>query len=91
MSPVFLNEYQAREEYYTDWLKANSGNVPLPESKEQRLDMLINKRLEAYQKLCDVVYEEKGFTSEGIPKRETVIKFDLLDQQAGELLKKYGV
>ncbi len=91
MSPVFLNEYQAREEYYTDWLKANSGNVPLPESKEQRLDMLINKRLEAYQKLCDVVYEEKGFTSEGIPKRETVIKFDLLDKQAGELLKKYGV
>jgi hypothetical protein len=45
----------------------------------------------AYQKLCDIVYEEKGFTSQAIPKRETVSKFGLMDEQASQLLEEFGV
>jgi hypothetical protein len=48
------------------------------------------KRLEAFQQLCDIVYEKKGYTSDAVPKRETVKKFGLLDQQAARLLAKYG-
>jgi aldehyde:ferredoxin oxidoreductase len=89
MSPVFINEYQSRAEYYEEWLKDNMGGNPFPTSIEAKLDLVIKKRKEAYQKLCDIVYENKGFTSNGVPKRETVKKFDLLDEQANELLKKF--
>jgi hypothetical protein len=51
----------------------------------------MEKRIQAYQKLCDIVYEEKGFTSEGVPRRETVTKFGLMDEQASRLLKEFGV
>jgi aldehyde:ferredoxin oxidoreductase len=90
MGPVYLNEYQSRSEYYDGWLQENSGNSKLPESTEQRLNLLIEKREKAYQQLCDIVYEKKGYTSQGIPKRETVINFDLMDEQASQLLDKFG-
>jgi len=90
MGPVYLNEYQSRSEYYDGWLQENSGNSKLPESMEQRLNLLIETREKAYQQLCDIVYEKKGYTSEGIPKRETVKKFGLIDEQASQLLDKFG-
>ena len=63
----------------------------MPASLEERHKLLLEKRMQAYQKLCDIVYAEKGFTSEGIPKRETVSKFGLMDQQAKQLLDEFGV
>jgi aldehyde:ferredoxin oxidoreductase len=90
MGPVYLNEYQSRSEYYDGWLQENSGDSKLPESAEQRLNLLIEKRKKAYQQLCDMVYEKKGYTSQGIPKRETVKKFGLMDEQASKLLDKFG-
>ena len=51
----------------------------------------MEKRRELYQTLCDVVYDKKGFTSEGIPKRETVERFGLMDDQATRLLDEFGV
>ena len=90
MGPVYLNEYQSRAEYYEGWLKENSGESALPESAEQKLNLLIRKREQNYQQLCDIVYEKKGYTSQGVPKRETVNKFGLMDEQASKLLEKYG-
>lgn len=90
MGPVYLNEYQSRAEYYDGWLKENSGNGRLPESAEQRLNLLMEKRKQAYQKLCDLVYEKKGYTPGGIPRRETVRRFGLLDEQASQLLSEFG-
>jgi len=91
MGPVYLNEYQSRSEYYDKWLQENDGNSQLPEMPEQRLNLLIEKREKAYQQLCDIVYEKKGYTSKGIPKRETVNRFGLMDKQASRLLEKFGV
>ena len=51
----------------------------------------MEKRMEAYQTLCDVVYEKKGFNSQGIPKTETVEKFGLMDEQARQLLAQFGM
>jgi aldehyde:ferredoxin oxidoreductase len=91
MGPVYLNEYQSRSEYYDKWLQENDGNSQLPERPEQRLNLLIEKREKAYQQLCDIVYEKKGYTSKGIPKRDTVNRFGLMDKQASQLLEKFGV
>ena len=90
MGPVYLNEYESRAEFYDTWLKENSGGDSLPQAVEQRLNLLIEKRKEAYSQLCDIVYEKKGYTISGIPKRETVARFGLLDEQADKLLKKFG-
>ena len=90
LGPVYLNEYESRVEYYDERLKELLGEKEVPDTPEQRHKLLIEKRLEAYQQLCDIVYEKKGFTSNGIPKRETVERFALMDEQARRLLDKYG-
>jgi len=91
MGPAYFNEYQSRAEYYDEWLKEKLGGAKIPVSPEERHRLLIEKRMQAYQQLCDIVYEKKGFTSEGIPKREVVEKFGLMDEQARQLLSKFGV
>jgi len=91
MGPAYFNEYEARAEYYDEWLQEQLGDGDIPASPEQRHKAIVGKRIEAYQQLCDIVYEKKGFTSDGIPKRETVEKFALMDEQARQLLDQFGV
>jgi aldehyde:ferredoxin oxidoreductase len=91
MGPAYFNEYESRAEYYDEWLREQLGDNKVPASPEQRHKLLMEKRAEAYQQLCDIVYEKKGFTSEGIPKRETVGKFALMDEQARQLFDELGV
>ncbi|MBT4504350.1 MAG: aldehyde:ferredoxin oxidoreductase [Gemmatimonadetes bacterium] len=89
MGPAFFNEYEVRADYYDSWLQERLNGDPAPDSPEQRHQLLIEKRLQAYQQLCDVVYAEKGFTADGVPKRETVEKFGLMDEQAEKLLAEF--
>jgi aldehyde:ferredoxin oxidoreductase len=91
MGPAYFNEYESRADYYDVWLREQLGANEFPTTPEQRHKLLMEKRAEAYQQLCDIVYEKKGFTSEGIPKRETVLKFALMDEQAGKLLDEFGL
>jgi len=91
MGPVYFNEYESRADYYDQWLKEQLGDKDVPASPEERHKLLSEKRVEAYQQLCDIVYEKKGFTRDGIPKRETVEKFGLMDKQAKQLLDEFGV
>ncbi len=91
IGPAYLNEYQARADYYDEWLGQHIHNGKIPATLQERHSLLIEKRMEAYQQLCSIVYEKKGFTSEGIPKRETVEKFGLLDKQVEHLLGEFSV
>jgi aldehyde:ferredoxin oxidoreductase len=91
MGPVYINEYEFRAEFYEEWLKAQEGIEALPGSMEGKHRLLMEKRVEAYQRLCDIVYEKKGFTLEGIPKRETVEKFGLMDDRADKLLREFNI
>ncbi len=91
LGPVYFNEYESRVDYYEEWLREQPGINEVPSTPEQRHKLLIEKRIEAYQQLCDIVYEKKGFTSNAIPKREIVEKFGLMDDQANQLLEKYGI
>jgi hypothetical protein len=83
MGPAYFNEYQSRSDYYDDWLREQLGtNAALPESPEERHQAILTLRRQAYQKLCDEVYKAKGYTSQGVPLRKTLEKFDLLDEKA---------
>jgi aldehyde:ferredoxin oxidoreductase len=90
MGPVYLNEYKSRAEYYESWLRENLGDGNLPEGDEPRLNLLIEKRKQQYEQLCDIVYDIKGYTANAIPKRETVKRFGLMDTQASKLLEEFG-
>jgi aldehyde:ferredoxin oxidoreductase len=89
MGPVFINEYEARKEYYDGWLKEQEKVGKIPEGTKDRHRMLMALRQDAFQELCDIVYEEKGYTRDAVPLPETVQKFDLLDDQAAALLKEF--
>ena len=91
MGPAYFNEYKFRAEYYDEWLKEQLGDEKVPEIPEQKHKLLMKKRIEAYQQLCDFVYERKGFTPQGVPEREIVERFGLMDEQARQLLNEFGV
>lgn len=92
MAPAYYDEYESRADYYDEWLKEQTGeNAWLPEAPEERHQMLINLRQEAYQKLCDTVYKAKGYSQNAVPLPETLAKFDLLDDKSRTLLKEYGL
>jgi aldehyde:ferredoxin oxidoreductase len=91
MGPAYFNEYESRAEHYDEWLQEQLGDKKIPESPEHRHKLLMEKRVEIYQQLCDIVYEKKGFTSNGVPKHQTVEKFALIDEQAKQLLDEFGM
>jgi len=91
MGPAFFNEYEARADYYDTWLKDQMADNKIPDDPEGRHQLIIKLRKEAYDKLCDAVYKEKGYTPDGIPLPETLEKFNLMDEQARELLGTFGL
>jgi aldehyde:ferredoxin oxidoreductase len=91
MGPAFPNEYEARADYYDSWLKDQVGEEKVPEEPEKRHELIIKLRQKAYERLCDSVYKEKGYTYDGIPLPDTLEKFDLLDEQARDLLIQLGL
>ena len=90
MGPAYFNEYEARADYYDAWLKNQLGEEEIPDDPRDRHSLIIKLRREAYERLCDAVYKEKGYTSDAIPLPETLEKLDLLDQQARSLLGAFG-
>ena len=91
MGPVFFNEYEARTDYYDKWLMDQMGDEKIPDDPESRHALILKFRREAYERLCDDVYEAKGYTKNAIPLLEVVEKFDLLDQQSRQLLEMFGL
>jgi aldehyde:ferredoxin oxidoreductase len=90
MAPVYDNEYAYRADYYDEWLKGRTDGK-IPSVREDRHKLLIEERRQDFRQLSDIVYEKKGYTAQAIPKRETVERFGLMDQQAAKLLDKFGV
>jgi aldehyde:ferredoxin oxidoreductase len=91
MGPAFINEYEARADYYDRWLAEQIPNDDIPSDPEERHKLLMRLRKDAYRKLCDSVYQVKGFTVDGIPTPQLIEKFGIMDDQASELLSRYGM
>lgn len=90
MSPAFFNEYKSRSDYYDLWLSDQVGEGKIPDSPEDRHDLIIKLRKKAYDDLCDAVYKVKGYTSEGIPLPDTLERLDLMDGKMRELLDSFA-
>jgi len=86
MGPAFFNEYEARSDYYDAWLTDQLGEGQMPDEPRDRHALITKLRKEAYERLCDAVYKEKGYSPDGVPMPETLEKFDLLDEKALNLL-----
>jgi aldehyde:ferredoxin oxidoreductase len=91
MGPAFFNEYQDRSDYYDEWLADQVGGKEVPKTAEARHLLVTKLREDAYKKLCDAVYKHKGYTPDAIPLPEILEKFDLLDEQAVDLLREFGL
>jgi hypothetical protein len=63
----------------------------VPKTAEARHLLVTKLREDAYKKLCDAVYKHKGYTPDAIPLPEILEKFDLLDEQAVDLLREFGL
>jgi aldehyde:ferredoxin oxidoreductase len=91
MGPAFSNEYEDRSDYYDEWLADQVGEKEVPKTSEARHLLVTKLREDAYKLLCDAVYQHKGYTPDAIPLPETLEKFDLLDEEAADLLREFGL
>lgn len=91
IGPAYFNEYKTRADYYDSWLKEQLGENGIPNDHNIKHRMIIKLRLEAYQKLCDAVYREKGYTQNAVPLPLTLKRFGLLDDKALAILEEFGL
>jgi aldehyde:ferredoxin oxidoreductase len=70
--PVTVDEYESRSLYYDEQLQDDLGLDPGEMTVEAKIAALRNYREAQYEKLKDAVYERRGWTDDGVPKRETL-------------------
>lgn len=66
LGPVWADEWEAREEYYDNELKAG-GVAPAGLSSQEKCDRLQKIRREQWEELVDAVYKRRGWDRNGIP------------------------
>ncbi len=81
MAPVYMNEFLERKDYYEKYLTESAGMVIEGRSDEEKLEMLQDFRRLQYEKLCDAVYEAKGWDREGIPRKSTLMRLGFHDPE----------
>ena len=70
MGPVTADEYESRQERYDGQLKEKIGIEPSGLTTDEKLKKTRSFRKEQYEKLLEVVYKRRGWTSNGIPTKE---------------------
>jgi aldehyde:ferredoxin oxidoreductase len=79
MAPVYMNEFLSRKDYYEKYLAESASMEIQDKSDEEKLEMLQAYRRLQYEKLCDAVYEEKGWDQDGIPRKSTLMRLGFHD------------
>jgi len=87
--PVTLEEYESRVERYDKQLKEKWDWDPTGKSIEERHQKTREFREDAYQKLCDAVYERRGWDNNGVPTIEKVKELGIDLPGILEVLNKY--
>lgn len=88
LGPVTVEEYESRAERYDKQLKELGYDIEGKSSRE-KLKLLRAYREDQYQKLCDAVYERRGWTKDGVPTLETVKRLGIDFPDVVELISKY--
>jgi aldehyde:ferredoxin oxidoreductase len=81
MAPVYMNEYLSRKEYYEKYLAESASMEIQDKADEENLEMLQAYRRLQYEKLCDSVYDAKGWDREGIPRKSTLMRLGFHDPE----------
>jgi len=87
MGPVTIKEYESRKERYDEQLSKEHKVDISGMTTEHKLKLLRKFREEKYEMLKDAVYSRRGWTSEGIPKLETVKRLGIDFPEVLEVLK----
>jgi aldehyde:ferredoxin oxidoreductase len=87
--PVTIEEYESRIERYDDQLKDKWNYDIEGKSSEEKRDFLRKMREADYQKLCDAVYERRGWDNNGVPTIEKMKQLKMDFSGILEVLKKY--
>jgi len=69
---VTAEEYESRAERYDGQLREILGLDTEGMNTGEKMAALRRYREEQYQKLCSAVYERRGWTSDGVPRIETL-------------------
>jgi len=88
VGPVTKEEYESRAEKYDNQLK-ELGKDTEGKAVEDKIEMLREYREDQYQKLCDAVYQRRGWTSDGVPTLETVKRLGIDFPDVVELISKH--
>jgi aldehyde:ferredoxin oxidoreductase len=87
--PVTVEEYEARGEYYDQQLSNVLGTSPEGMPVEEKIAALRKHREAQYEKLKDAVYERRGWTSDAVPKLETLRKLGIDFPEVVAVVEKY--
>ncbi len=79
MAPVYMPEFLVRREYYEDRMTGFAGLDIEGKTDEEKLAMLQDFRRAQYERLCDTVYDEKGYDRDGIPRKSTLLRLGFQD------------
>ena len=90
VGPVTALEYDSRQERYDTTLREDAGIDPSGMTTQQKLRALRNYRENRYNLLVDAVYKRRGWTENGIPKSETLLKLGVDFPDVIDLVKKHG-
>jgi aldehyde:ferredoxin oxidoreductase len=88
MGPVTIEEYESRAERYDSQLEELGFKIEGMTTQE-KMKALREHRESQYQKLCDAVYERRGWTLEGIPTLETAKRLNIDFPEVVKVLKGY--
>jgi len=75
--PVTVEEYESRAERYDKQLQEDVGLDPSDMTTQEKVAALRAYREDQYEQLIDAVYKRRGWTMNGVPKRETLERFGI--------------
>jgi aldehyde:ferredoxin oxidoreductase len=87
MGPVTAQEYESRAERYDKQLEEILGVDPAGKSTEEKMEILRKHREDQYEKLADAVYRRRGWTSDGVPRIETLKELGIDLPEIVEIVK----
>lgn len=90
VGPVTAKEYESRAERYDKQLREDVGIDPTGMSTEEKMAITRKYREGRYEKLVDAVYKRRGWTDNGIPKAETLLKLGIDFPDVIDLVKRNG-
>lgn len=90
VGPVTAIEYESRQERYDPILQNEIGIDPAQLSTSEKVAALRRYRENRYEQLVDSVYKRRGWTSNGVPRVETLLALGMDYPDLIELVKRHG-